>query len=354
MPINPEKYVNVDSDDTPIIRYVKVPVSETRLGVGVADLLGGVTQNGDYMLPRGDNEVDLSTITRNVPSYGLAYKFYSTMVRGDVVLNATSVASSGMRNAFTMSRITSFSAPRLTAVGDSSFVGIFNAASYMNTASFDGLVTATAPSAFNYAFYASSVKTVSFANLETVDGNGIFDDAFASCRLLESVNFDKLKRVNGGTGFYYAFDNCIRLAANPFKNVETIGNSSMRGTFRNCSALTIGRFENLTTVEGSALENVFNSCTGITTGLFDKLATINGNYAFWRAFRNCTSLTEVRFPALVTVNSSNSFEEMLSGCANVTVHFPSNLEETMSSWPDVVAGFGGTNTTILWDLPATA
>jgi len=44
---------------------------------------------------------------------------------------------------------------------------------------------------------------------------------------------------------------------------------------------------------------------------------------------------------------------MLSGCSNVTVHFPSNLQSVIGSWYDVQNGFGGTNTTVLFDLPAT-
>jgi hypothetical protein len=44
---------------------------------------------------------------------------------------------------------------------------------------------------------------------------------------------------------------------------------------------------------------------------------------------------------------------MLSGVTGCTVHFPSNLQAVIGSWADVTAAFGGTNTTILYDLPQT-
>ena len=42
---------------------------------------------------------------------------------------------------------------------------------------------------------------------------------------------------------------------------------------------------------------------------------------------------------------------MLSGCSNVTVHFPAEWQTAMSTWSNVTNGFGGTNTTVLFDLP---
>jgi hypothetical protein len=44
---------------------------------------------------------------------------------------------------------------------------------------------------------------------------------------------------------------------------------------------------------------------------------------------------------------------MLPGVTGCTVHFPSNLQSVIGSWADVTEGFGGTNTTVLFDLPAT-
>ena len=44
---------------------------------------------------------------------------------------------------------------------------------------------------------------------------------------------------------------------------------------------------------------------------------------------------------------------MLQSVTGCIVHFSSNLQSVIGSWADVTAGFGGTNTTVLFDLTAT-
>jgi len=73
-------------------------------------------------------------------------------------------------------------------------------------------------------------------------------------------------------------------------------------------------------------------------------------------FKNCTSLTTLSFGALRSNSfgsNTSQFNNMLSGCTGVTVHFPSNLQSVIGSWSSVISGFGGINTTVLFDLPAT-
>jgi hypothetical protein len=74
------------------------------------------------------------------------------------------------------------------------------------------------------------------------------------------------------------------------------------------------------------------------------------------AFQGCTKLKTLSFPAL-TSNSfgsyTNQFNNMLSGVTGCKVHFPSNLQSVIGSWSSVTSGFTGTNTTVLFDLPAT-
>ena len=80
---------------------------------------------------------------------------------------------------------------------------------------------------------------------------------------------------------------------------------------------------------------------------------MSGANAFNEAFRNCTSLTSLSFPALTTSSfggSTTQFYRMLSGVRGCTVHFPAAIQSTIGSWADVTNGFGGTNTTVLFDL----
>jgi hypothetical protein len=83
---------------------------------------------------------------------------------------------------------------------------------------------------------------------------------------------------------------------------------------------------------------------------------VSGYQAMQFALIGCTGLTSLSFPALTSTSFgryTNQFNGMLSGVTGCTVHFPSNLQSVIGSWSDVTAGFGGTNTTVLWDLPAT-
>ena len=104
----------------------------------------------------------------------------------------------------------------------------------------------------------------------------------------------------------------------------------------------------------------------LASGLFGdtilKYVTLNvtkitGASALLQAFGNCTSLQSLSFPNLTSAlfggTYSNQFKDMLTGVTGCTVHFPSNLQSALSNNADVIIGFSGTSTTILYDLPAT-
>lgn len=106
-------------------------------------------------------------------------------------------------------------------------------------------------------------------------------------------------------------------------------------------------FTGVETVAQSALSEVFENDNNVYTVSFPDLVTIE-EFGLYSAFMN-SNIRELYFPALTTAYE-DSFNDMLSGCSNVTVHFPFNLESTISSWHTVIDGFGGNNTTILFDL----
>lgn len=69
-----------------------------------------------------------------------------------------------------------------------------------------------------------------------------------------------------------------------------------------------------------------------------------------------TNLKTLSFPSLNSNsfgNYTNQFDGMLIDVTGCTVHFPSNLQSVIGNWTSVQNGFGGTNTTVLFDLPAT-
>jgi hypothetical protein len=83
---------------------------------------------------------------------------------------------------------------------------------------------------------------------------------------------------------------------------------------------------------------------------------LGGSASIGGAFAN-TSISNLSLPALKSTSFgsyTNQFNYMLKGVTGCTVHFPSNLQSVIGSWSSVTSGFGGTNTTVLFDLPATS
>ena len=140
-------------------------------------------------------------------------------------------------------------------------------------------------------------------------------------------------------------------------NVTDVKNYALYYAFYNCTGITSVDLSSLTTIGGStAMSSAFYNCTGITSVDLSSLTTISGILAMSTAFSGCTSLTTLSFPALTSTSFgsySNQFNNMLQGVTGCTVHFPSNLQNKIGSWSSVTSGFGGTNTTVLFDLPAT-
>lgn len=109
----------------------------------------------------------------------------------------------------------------------------------------------------------------------------------------------------------------------------------------------------LTIIRSLGLAGAFSG-NQITSVDLSALTTVGAN-AMYDAF-SYNQIEHIYFRAL----TSNSFEDescfdnMLEGNDGATVHFPSNLQAVIGNWASVLNGFGGTNTTVLFDLPATS
>ena len=140
-------------------------------------------------------------------------------------------------------------------------------------------------------------------------------------------------------------------------NATNLGNYALSLAFQDCTGLTNIDLSSLTTVSGDyALNNAFYGCTALTSVDLSSLTTVSGSYALSAAFYFCSLLQSLSFPSLTSTSFgsyTNQFNYMLSGVTGCTVHFPSNLQSVIGSWSSVTSGFGGTNTTVLFDLTAT-
>lgn len=210
----------------------------------------------------------------------------------------------------------------------------------------------------NYASAEVSVSGGSFIGIpREVASRGSNKGLF---RAIQETNynftFPNEATILKGYGLYFAFRQSIGLKAVDFNNINTInGAFACDHCFHMCDNLESINMSKVTTISGNNALNTFAStCGNLTSVDLSGLQTIgSGSNIFSLAFE-ATKLTTLSFPELKTIPSSSPFGFMLSEVNSCTVHFPSNLQTTISAWSDTTTGFGGINTTVLFDLPATA
>ena len=204
-----------------------------------------------------------------------------------------------------------------------------------------------------YAFSrCSNLTSVDLSSLETVTAYGC-QYMCSQCPSLTSVTFGSLNNASGANAFCYAFSSCTHLTTINFGNLTNAHTQVFDSVCLGCTALTSASFASLTSVGSYCFNSAFYGCTSLTTLNFGSLSDISKDSVFRYAFYNCTSLATLSFPALTTTsfgNFTNQFNNMLQGCTGVTVHFPAAIQSTIGSWASVTSGFGGTNTTVLFDL----
>lgn len=167
-------------------------------------------------------------------------------------------------------------------------------------------------------------------------------------------------QMNAFNNYIHLFHGCEKLTEVEIPAPSDV--SSLTYCFSDCFSLTsIGGFlSRLTAIDEpasymSGFYMAFTGCTSLTSVSFDNVKTIVGD-GLMEVFRGCTSMNSISFPSLKSSafgSDTNQFNNMLEGVTGCTVHFPSNLESVIGSWTDVTNGFGGTNTTVLFDLPET-
>ena len=199
---------------------------------------------------------------------------------------------------------------------------------------------------------------IDFSSLTTVSGNYACQYMFHGCTGLTSIDLSGLTTVNGSNACGYMFQICTGLTSIDLSSLTTLsGSGACYNMFNGCTGLTSVDLSDLTTLSGAqACYGMFQNCTGLTSVDLSSLRTVSGQYACQRLFYGCITLSSLSFPALKSTSFgsyTNQFNNMLQGVTGCTVHFPSNLQSVIGSWSDVTAGFGGTNTTVLFDLPAT-
>jgi len=263
-----------------------------------------------------------------------------------------------------------------------------------STVDFSTLTAATGMGSCQDTFNGcTGITTVDLGNLITISGDYTFSGAFKGCKNISSLDLSSLTTVSGSSSCYQMFHcessyNTAYTGALDLSNLTTVSGSlgcssmftgwagitsvdlssltTISGTggcstmFRKCTNLAsvnLSSLKELIGNSGGECQGMFGYDTSLTSVTFTALDTIPGSQACYQMFYSCTGLTSVSFPALKTTSfgsNTNQFQAMLALCSGVTLHFPSNLQSTISGLTGYSSGFSGTNTTILFDLPATS
>lgn len=206
-----------------------------------------------------------------------------------------------------------------------------------------------------------NLEGVEFDGLEYIEGDQVCSFMFRNCTGLKTVRFKNLQRIistsSGNGATEQMLFGCTALTTLDLSNLVSLtGPRATYGLVEGCSNLETVNLGKLTTISGGnyIMGNFFSDCSKLKTVNFTSLSSIPATYVLQYAFANCTSLTDVYFPALTSSSFGSyrdQFSGMLYGCNGVKLHFASNAG--MQSKLSLLTGypnFGGTNTTILYDL----
>lgn len=332
-------------------------------------------ENGVLKVSPNCEYVDLTGVD-TIDGYALSYAYYNTQNNTHTIpdfSNIVEVKTNGLYNAFyyNQNATGTINFSSLETAGDNSFYfAFYGCQNITGTVDFSSLKHLKGSNYhFYYTFYnCKKIEEVKFNSLECVGEltytYGSFQNAFYNCTSLRSADFGSLETVHlAPSAFSQTFYGCTSLTDVDFSSLisvhytQTTWSISMfTSCFSGCKSLTSIDLGSLSFIESYAcLGSMFYDCTNLENVDLSSLNVVFGDYILQQTFRKCTSLTTLSFPKLIKVGletKTTTFNNMLQDCTDVTVHFPSNLQSIIGSWSDVQAGFGGTNTTILFDLPA--
>lgn len=197
--------------------------------------------------------------------------------------------------------------------------------------------------------YAPDFTSAEFPKLEEIGNNGL-TNAFSNNSNLVNISFPKLKKI-GMNGLSSCFYN-TKVSIVNFPDLEEVYSGGLSGAFTVCGITSVS-MPKLRTAKGSAFSSCFSSVRLLESISFPSLVNINEQYVFHYAFQNCSKMKNIYFPALTPESFGsykNQFNYMLSVVSGCTVHFPYSIKNTIQDWADITSGFGGSNTSVLFDL----
>lgn len=172
------------------------------------------------------------------------------------------------------------------------------------------------------------------------------------CQRITSISFPDLEECEKQALYNDNGDIFINITNYNFNKLRIVGKEGLV-SFCRSSKITNLEFPSLTTVGQYSLEAILTK-SSVETVKFQSLENI-GDESLSYAFFRCNNLKDVYFYAIKSnsfAGNTNSFDSMLVMTTGVTLHFPTNVSSVIATL-DGYPNFGGTDVTILFDLPAT-
>lgn len=226
----------------------------------------------------------------------------------------------------------------------------------LNEVNMSNVILISGNNVCNAMFRDSGIDTIHMQRLVKISGNGSCSFMFAGTNNLQGASLPSLESVVGTSGCESMFSGSAikSFSATQWKNIQA--DKACVSQFSKCRNLIVVQLPMLETITGTqACKGWFQDCTILQEIEFPKLSKIAASAVFDSAFRN-SGIQEIKFPELNSTSFgtyTDQFHDMLSGTNNCVVHFPSNLQTTLSTWTDVQNKFGSATATVLFNLPAT-
>ena len=319
-----------------------------------------INQTGGGTQPTGTTQIT-SNGTHNVAGYEFADVQVPTTAPAHYVEKANDGTGKLVSGGSSVIDLTG-----ITEVGDYALSG-----AYYNNTSITGNLDLSSLTHISdvYAIYrafdgCTGITSVDLSGLTDITNNCACTYMFFNCTGITSVDLSSLTTINANgsnsenAACGYMFYGCTGITSVDLSNLITIqGGYCCDSMFRECKNISSVNLRNLKEIKGTySCEYMFGGCMSLVHLDYPSLSLVNNTRIFRNLCASCTSLQTVSFYALDTTSfgaATNQFNSMLSGCSNVTVHFPMRIQSTIGSWSDVTNGFGGTNTTVLFDIVCT-
>lgn len=222
-------------------------------------------------------------------------------------------------------------------------------------------VTEIAQQALFYGFrQALGLTSVSgLDKITTINQYGLYG-CFQGCSNLQGeIIFSDLENLSS-FGLYSCFS-VTKITKLSFPKLKRVPSDGLEQLAQNSQLASI-ELPVLESIVGNyGCYNMCAYCLSLVSASFPMLKTLQVKYALGNAFTGCTNITDIYFPSLMTtsfgVSYIDQFYNLVQNTGTTvthTLHFPSNLENTISKLQGYPL-FGGTSGYVVlsFDLPAT-